>query len=153
MISFGVCRFSHYIESEKALKNLDFVIFFSVDFQKFCLHFKTTSTNPRHLFLPSLLFSSLLRNCEIIVLKKYYFQAEEITLTIGQAFDLAYRRFIETSGKDMETQRHLMLLQQKLKCLENENSVLRQRLSDISKIKGTVNLRTCLLLLNFSKIF
>lgn len=65
-------------------------------------------------------------------------QAEEITLTIGQAFDLAYRRFIETSGKDLETQRHLVLLQQKLKTLENENAVLRQRLSDVSKIKGTV---------------
>ncbi|KAK6634507.1 hypothetical protein RUM43_011908 [Polyplax serrata] len=65
--------------------------------------------------------------------------AEEITLTIGQAFDLAYRRFIETSGKDLETQRHLMVLQQKLKCLENENSILRQRLSDVSKIKGTAD--------------
>ncbi|KAL0267623.1 UNVERIFIED_CONTAM: hypothetical protein PYX00_009839 [Menopon gallinae] len=65
--------------------------------------------------------------------------AEEITLTIGQAFDLAYRRFIETSGRDLETQRHVMLLQQKLKRLEVENNVLRQRLSDVSKIKGTAD--------------
>ncbi|PNF29250.1 PTB domain-containing engulfment adapter protein 1 [Cryptotermes secundus] len=62
--------------------------------------------------------------------------AEEITLTIGQAFDLAYRRFLETSGKDLEVQRRLMLLQQKVKRLESENSMLRQRLSDIAQIKG-----------------
>lgn len=62
--------------------------------------------------------------------------AEEITLTIGQAFDLAYRRFLETSGKDLEVQRRLMLLQQKVKRLETENSTLRQRLSDVAQIKG-----------------
>ncbi|KAJ9591282.1 hypothetical protein L9F63_002185, partial [Diploptera punctata] len=62
--------------------------------------------------------------------------AEEITLTIGQAFDLAYRRFLETSGKDLEVQRRLILLQQKVKRLEAENSTLRQRLSDVAQIKG-----------------
>lgn len=62
--------------------------------------------------------------------------AEEITLTIGQAFDLAYRRFLETSGKDLEVQRRLMLLQQKVKRLESENSILRQRLTEVAQIKG-----------------
>uniref|UniRef100_A0A224XPC1 Putative cell death protein 6 n=2 Tax=Panstrongylus TaxID=65342 RepID=A0A224XPC1_9HEMI len=57
--------------------------------------------------------------------------AEEITLTIGQAFDLAYKRFVETSGKDLEVQRRVMLLQQRVKQLENESSMLRQRLSDV----------------------
>lgn len=57
--------------------------------------------------------------------------AEEITLTIGQAFDLAYKRFLETSGRDLELQRRLIVLQQGVKRLELENSVLRQRLSDI----------------------
>jgi len=33
------------------------------------------------------------------------FQAEEITLTIGQAFDLAYRRFLDTQGKDADTKK------------------------------------------------
>jgi len=51
--------------------------------------------------------------------------AEEITLSIGQAFDLAYKRFL-----DMEVQRKVMVLQQRVKELENENSVLRQRISD-----------------------
>jgi len=27
--------------------------------------------------------------------------AEEITLTIGQAFELAYKRFLETNGREM----------------------------------------------------
>lgn len=65
--------------------------------------------------------------------------AEEITLTIGQAFDLAYRRFLETSGKDLETQRRCMVLQQKIKRLEHENNVYRQRLQDIAAIKGSVS--------------
>ncbi|XP_034230205.1 PTB domain-containing adapter protein ced-6 isoform X2 [Thrips palmi] len=62
--------------------------------------------------------------------------AEDITLTIGQAFDLAYRRFLETSGKDLEVQRRLMVLTQRVKKLEAENIVLRQRLTDVSQIKG-----------------
>jgi len=63
--------------------------------------------------------------------------AEEITLTIGQAFDLAYKRFLETSGKDLEVQKRVMLLQQRVKQLEHENGTLRQRLSDI--INGQAN--------------
>jgi hypothetical protein len=46
---------------------------------------------------------------------------------------------LETSGKDLEVQRRLMLLQQKVKRLESENLMLRQRLSDISQIKGQVS--------------
>ncbi|XP_067212926.1 PTB domain-containing engulfment adapter protein 1 [Linepithema humile] len=65
--------------------------------------------------------------------------AEEITLTIGQAFDLAYRRFLETSGKDLEAQRRCMVLQQKIKRLEHENNVFRQRLQDIAAIKGSAD--------------
>ncbi|XP_043498506.1 PTB domain-containing engulfment adapter protein 1-like [Polistes fuscatus] len=71
--------------------------------------------------------------------------AEEITLTIGQAFDLAYRRFLETSGKDLETQRRCMVLQQKIKRLEHENNVYRQRLQDIAAIKGSADVSTYLL--------
>lgn len=65
--------------------------------------------------------------------------AKDITLTIGQAFDLAYRRFLETSGKDLEAQRRSMVLQQKIKRLEHENNVYRQRLQDIAIIKGSVS--------------
>lgn len=58
--------------------------------------------------------------------------AEEITLTIGQAFELAYKRFLETSGKDLESQRRAMITQQKIKRLELENNIYKQRLLDLS---------------------
>ncbi|XP_014214277.1 PTB domain-containing engulfment adapter protein 1 [Copidosoma floridanum] len=70
--------------------------------------------------------------------------AEEITLTIGQAFDLAYRRFLETSGKDLEAQRRAMVLQQKIKRLEHENNVYRQRLQDVAGIKGAADISSYL---------
>lgn len=78
--------------------------------------------------------------------------AEEITLTIGQAFDLAYRRFMETSGKDLETQRRSMVLQQKIKRLEHENNVYRQRLQDIAAIKGSADVSTYLMQHNLPDI-
>lgn len=58
--------------------------------------------------------------------------AEEITLTIGQAFELAYKRFLDTSGKDLEAQKRAMLAQQKMKRLEQENNIYKQRLKDIT---------------------
>ncbi len=60
------------------------------------------------------------------------FQAEEITLTIGQAFDLAYRRFLESSGREMELKREIMVLQKRIGELENENTELRTKLSSSS---------------------
>ncbi|KAF6203906.1 hypothetical protein GE061_002244 [Apolygus lucorum] len=63
--------------------------------------------------------------------------AEEITLTIGQAFELAYKRFLETSGKELEVQRRVMMLQQRVNQLEAESSALRQRLSDV--LNGQAN--------------
>lgn len=59
--------------------------------------------------------------------------AEEITLTIGQAFELAYKRFLESSGKDLESQRRAMVTQQKIKRLEQENNVYKQRLLDLTQ--------------------
>jgi len=52
--------------------------------------------------------------------------AEEITLTIGQAFDLAYKRFL--SGKAAESE------SEKIARLERENGELRQRLKDIGNL-------------------
>lgn len=43
-------------------------------------------------------------------------QAEEITLTIGQAFDLAYKKFLESGGKDVETRKQIGSLQKRV-CL------------------------------------
>lgn len=45
---------------------------------------------------------------------------------------LLFRRFLETSGRDLEVQRRLILLQQNVKRLEAENTVLRQRLTQFA---------------------
>lgn len=41
-------------------------------------------------------------------------KAEEITLTIGQAFNLAYRKFLESGGKDVETRKQIAGLQKRV---------------------------------------
>jgi len=67
--------------------------------------------------------------------------AEEITLTIGQAFELAYKKFLDTSGKELETQKNLMTLQKRIEILENENTQLKSRLRDVAKIKGEADVQ------------
>uniref|UniRef100_A0A8D0HCB7 PTB domain-containing engulfment adapter protein 1 n=1 Tax=Sphenodon punctatus TaxID=8508 RepID=A0A8D0HCB7_SPHPU len=64
--------------------------------------------------------------------------AEEITLTIGQAFDLAYRKFLESGGKDVETRKQIAGLQKRVrsKChsiqeLETENIELKNKVQDL----------------------
>ena len=57
-------------------------------------------------------------------------------MTIGQAFELAYKKYLDTNGKELETQKQLLTLQKRIERLENENSQLKSRLRDISKIKG-----------------
>merc|ERR1712142_1426903 len=52
--------------------------------------------------------------------------AGEITLTIGQAFDLAYKRFL--SGKTQESDK------EKIARLERENAELAQRLKDVGNL-------------------
>ncbi|XP_052004068.1 PTB domain-containing engulfment adapter protein 1 isoform X2 [Xyrauchen texanus] len=54
--------------------------------------------------------------------------AEEITLTIGQAFDLAYKKFLESGGKDVETRKQIGGLQKRIQDLEAENSELKKHL-------------------------
>lgn len=51
--------------------------------------------------------------------------AEEITQTIGEAFDLAYRKFKETSGKDLEGKKQIVILKKKVQELEAENKSLK----------------------------
>ncbi|NWJ06417.1 GULP1 protein, partial [Crypturellus undulatus] len=57
--------------------------------------------------------------------------AEEITLTIGQAFDLAYRKFLESGGKDVETRKQIASLQKRIQELEAENSELKNKVQDL----------------------
>lgn len=61
--------------------------------------------------------------------------AEEITLTIGQAFELAYKNYLDTNGKDLEQQKQVQSMQKRVAMLENENSVLKSRLEDLAKLK------------------
>ncbi|XP_026316646.1 PTB domain-containing adapter protein ced-6 isoform X2 [Hyposmocoma kahamanoa] len=56
--------------------------------------------------------------------------ASEITLTIGQAFDLAYRRFLNDNGKYIEMQK--LTLQNKK--LELQMNAYKNRLQELSKI-------------------
>jgi len=50
-------------------------------------------------------------------------------LTIGQAFDLAYKRFLDSSGRELELKREIILLQKRVAELENENMSLQGKLS------------------------
>ncbi|XP_067111197.1 PTB domain-containing engulfment adapter protein 1 isoform X1 [Osmerus mordax] len=59
--------------------------------------------------------------------------AEEITLTIGQAFDLAYKKFLESGGKDVETRKQIGTLQKRIQELETENSDLKTQLQDLEE--------------------
>ena len=65
-----------------------------------------------------------------------FLQAEEITLTIGQAFELAYKKFLESKGKDLEKEKQSMVMHKRIELLENENKELKKRLTDIANIKG-----------------
>ncbi|XP_074158999.1 PTB domain-containing engulfment adapter protein 1 isoform X6 [Sminthopsis crassicaudata] len=58
-------------------------------------------------------------------------KAEEITLTIGQAFDLAYRKFLESGGKDVETRKQIAGLQKRIQELETENTELKNKVQDL----------------------
>ncbi|XP_071977089.1 PTB domain-containing engulfment adapter protein 1 isoform X5 [Engystomops pustulosus] len=58
-------------------------------------------------------------------------KAEEITLTIGQAFDLAYRKFLESGGKDVETRKQIAGLQNRIQELETENTELKYKVQDL----------------------
>ncbi|KAI1721333.1 phosphotyrosine interaction domain (PTB/PID) domain-containing protein [Ditylenchus destructor] len=55
--------------------------------------------------------------------------AEEITLTIGEAFDLAYEKYVKKRGKELEEQRQLILLRKRVAELEEENGRLKAELS------------------------
>ncbi|KTG05516.1 hypothetical protein cypCar_00014276 [Cyprinus carpio] len=57
--------------------------------------------------------------------------AEEITLAIGQAFDLAYKKFLESGGKDVETRKQIGNLQKRIQDLEMENSKLKKKLKEL----------------------
>lgn len=56
--------------------------------------------------------------------------AEQITLTIGEAFDLAYERFLKRSGRELENQKLIIMLRKKVNELEAEVDRLRKQLAN-----------------------
>ena len=48
---------------------------------------------------------------------------------------------MDTSGKELETQKNLMTLQKRIEILENENTQLKSRLRDVAKIKGEADVQ------------
>ncbi|XP_052803987.1 PTB domain-containing engulfment adapter protein 1-like isoform X2 [Mya arenaria] len=71
-------------------------------------------------------------NCYVFASER---NAEEITLTIGQAFDLAYRKFLDTQGKDADVKKQQQSLQKRVDQLEKENTQLKQRIRDLEHMK------------------
>ncbi|XP_052095292.1 cell death protein 6-like isoform X1 [Mytilus californianus] len=61
--------------------------------------------------------------------------SEEITLTIGQAFDLAYKKFLDTNGRDLDLKNEYITLQKKVKSLEQENQTLKKRVEELEQLK------------------
>ncbi|CAI4227776.1 unnamed protein product [Auanema sp. JU1783] len=56
--------------------------------------------------------------------------AEQITLTVGEAFDLAYKRYMDRNKSSLETQKQILYLRKRIAELEQENQVLSQRLAE-----------------------
>ena len=50
---------------------------------------------------------------------------------MGQAFDLAYRRFLERKAKNPESQKKLTEMEEKIKMAEEEKEALRQKIAQL----------------------
>jgi hypothetical protein len=59
--------------------------------------------------------------------------SEEIALTIGQAFDLAWRKFLDASGHDFDAKRELVQAKKRIQELERKVSELEDKLKDNEK--------------------
>ncbi|XP_041457817.1 PTB domain-containing engulfment adapter protein 1-like isoform X2 [Lytechinus variegatus] len=62
--------------------------------------------------------------------------AEEITLTVGQAFDLAYQKFLSNANKTQEQQQQNDTLRKRVDELEDENKKLKQRINELEIQQG-----------------
>lgn len=57
--------------------------------------------------------------------------AEELTLTVGQAFDLAYRRFLEKKALNQNSNKKLTEMEEKIKTAEEEKEALKQKIAEL----------------------
>lgn len=62
--------------------------------------------------------------------------AEELTLTVGQAFDLAYRRFLEKKSNNQETTKKLSEMEERIKTAEEEKEALKQKIAKLELAAG-----------------
>lgn len=62
--------------------------------------------------------------------------AEELTLTVGQAFDLAYRRFLQKKATHPESQKKLTEMEEKIKAAEGEKEALRLKIAQLELAAG-----------------
>uniref|UniRef100_A0A1I7WYY7 PID domain-containing protein n=1 Tax=Heterorhabditis bacteriophora TaxID=37862 RepID=A0A1I7WYY7_HETBA len=63
---------------------------------------------------------------------------QQITLTVGEAFDLAYKRYMDKNKTSLENQKQVFVLRKRIAELESENQVLSERLAEaISSNKAT----------------
>ncbi|MCP9257657.1 Cell death protein 6 [Dirofilaria immitis] len=69
--------------------------------------------------------SSARHDCFVFLSEKL---AEQITLTVGEAFDLAYQKFLEKNGRDLENKKQLIMLRKRIAELEQENNELKEKL-------------------------
>lgn len=70
--------------------------------------------------------SSTRHKCFVFLSEKL---AEQITLTVGEAFDLAYQKFIEKNGRDLENRKQVIVLRKRIAELESENNELKEKLA------------------------
>lgn len=77
---------------------------------------------------------------ECFVLESEKSQAEDITLTVGQAFDLAYQQYKENLNKDpAAASKKLKQFQDRINTLEEENKNLRARVAELEEKLGIVS--------------
>lgn len=67
-------------------------------------------------------------NCYVFECEK---MAEELTLTVGQAFDLAYRRFLEKKSLNDNSKKKLTEMEEKIKTAEEEKEALKQKIAEL----------------------
>ena len=65
-----------------------------------------------------------------ILVLSFSLQAAEFTVTLGQAFDLAYKRYIAKGRQESKDNREVLDLKRQVEQAKAENEALRQKLSD-----------------------
>lgn len=78
-------------------------------------------------FITKVQESSDRHECFVFVSDKL---SEEITLTIGQAFELAYRKFLDASGRDFDTKKELIQARKRIQELERQVTELELKLRE-----------------------